>query len=249
MTRYRTLLIDDEPLALQRLRRLLEPHSDVIEIQDTACHGIEAVTKINRLKPDLIFLDIQMPELDGFQVLERLHTFPYIIFCTAYDDYALRAFETNAIDYLLKPVEPERLAKAIDKLQRLTGDDRKTFETQLQHLMAHLKKPKSRRIQVRIGDRIRLLNPKDICFFKASDKYVEGHTTDQSYLLNQTLNQLETELAEYDFVRIHRSALINLNHLEEMFRWFGGSFRVRMKDKARTELPLSRAARQKLGWS
>jgi len=103
----------------------------------------------------------------------------------------LQPIVENAIDYLLKPVEPERLAKAIDKLQRLTGDDRKTFETQLQHLMAHLKKPKSRRIQVRNGDRIRLLNPKDIRFFKASDKYVEGHTYDQSYLLNQTLNQRE----------------------------------------------------------
>lgn len=248
MPRYRTLLIDDEPLALDRLKRLLVPHSDIIDILDTAGNGLDAVEKIHHLKPDIIFLDIQMPECDGFQVLERLNTLPHVIFCTAYDEYALKAFETNAIDYLLKPVEPERLAKSIDKLQRLTGDEKAHFEKQIQEFITQLRKPASKRIQVRVGDRIRLLHPKDIYFFKASDKYVEAHTFDQSYLLNQTLNQLELELTPFDFVRIHRSVLINLNHMEEIFRWFGGTYRVRMKDKIKSELALSRAARQKLGW-
>ena len=115
--KYKTILIDDEPLALQRLERLLAPF-EFIEITTTASSGFEAVEKINGLKPDLIFLDIQMPELTGFEVLEQIDESPFIIFSTAYDEYALRAFETNSIDYLLKPIEPKRLKIALEKLQR-----------------------------------------------------------------------------------------------------------------------------------
>ena len=119
--KFRTILIDDEPLALERLKRMLEPLEEIIEITDCAYDGRDAVDKINRLKPELIFLDIQMPELNGFEVLERIDFLPLIIFSTAYDEYALKAFETNSIDYLLKPVEPERLKVSIEKLKRLTA--------------------------------------------------------------------------------------------------------------------------------
>lgn len=245
--KYKTILIDDEPLALQRLERLLQPYNDIIQVIDQASNGNEAVEKINSLKPDLIFLDIQMPELNGFEVLEQLTDMPLIIFSTAYDEYALRAFETNSIDYLLKPVDPKRLNQALEKLQRLTGDDVSKFQNRLQEMISRLNEPTRKRIQVRIGDRIRLLNIQDIYFFQAVDKYVEARTFNESFLLSQSLNQLESELPSQDFVRIHRSTIINLNHLDEVFRWFGGSYRARMLDRKKTELPVSRYSKTKLG--
>ena len=176
--KYKTILIDDEPLALDRLERLLQPYRGLIEIVDRAMSGHEAVEKIEAWKPDLIFLDIQMPELTGFEVLKKLTHQPWIIFSTAFDEYALKAFATNSIDYLLKPVDPERLQKALEKL-----------------------------------------------------------------------HQLESHLPAEDFVRIHRSTIINLNHLAEVVREFSGSFRARMKDKKKTELSVSRGAKAKLGLS
>jgi two-component system LytT family response regulator len=247
--KYKTILIEDEPLALQRLERLLQPYSDRIEIVDRAANGLEAVEKIEAVKPDLIFLDIQMPELNGFEVLDQLTHLPWIIFSTAYDEYALKAFETNSIDYLLKPVDPERLRKALEKLQRLTGDETSAWREQLQKLLAGIKTPATKRIQVRIGDHIRFLNPQDIYFFRAVDKYVEAHTFDESFLLTETLSQFETGLPAGDFVRIHRAALINLNHLSEVVRYAPGSYRARMRDKKKTELPVSRGAKAKLGLS
>ncbi|MBT4498329.1 MAG: response regulator transcription factor [Gemmatimonadetes bacterium] len=245
--KYRTLLVDDEPLALQRMRRLLEAHAATIEIIGDAEDGATAIEKINRLRPDLIFLDIQMPGFSGFEVVEKLVYPPWIIFCTAYDTYALEAFETHAIDYLVKPVAPQRLQKTIEKIQRLTAEEKGGFQDQLQSLMSAMQKTGPRRIQIRLGDRIRFLNVSDIFFFCAADKYVEACTYDQSYLLSQSLNQLESELPADDFVRIHRSALVNLNHVDEIIRWFGGTFRVRMSDKKKTELPVSRGSKSKLG--
>ena len=246
---YRTILIDDELLALERLKRLLEPYSEIVGIIDCAYDGRDAVEKINRLKPELIFLDIQMPELNGFEVLEQIDFLPLIIFSTAYNEYALKAFETNSIDYLLKPVEPERLKVSIEKLKRLTTGEKDTFREKLDRLLSELKKPSIKRLQVTVGDSIFMLNVCDICFFRAADKYVEAGTYDKTYLLSKTLNQLEQELSLDDFVRIHRSAIINLNHLEKIFRWFGGRYKVRLNDKNKTELDVSRNSRHKLGIS
>lgn len=244
--KYKTLLVDDEPLALDRLERLLQPHDDNVEIIGRASNGAEAVEKIETLKPDLIFLDIQMPEFSGFEVLEQLTHQPWIIFSTAYDEYALKAFATNSIDYLLKPVDPERLKKALEKLQHLTRNEASLFQRQLQNLLAGLKPALAKRLQVRAGNHIRFLNIKDIFFFQAADKYVAAHTFDNVFLLDETLNQLEAELPVEDFVRIHRSALINLNHLAEIVREFPGSYRARMKDRPQTELPVSRSAKARL---
>ena len=246
---YKTLLIDDEPLALDRLERLLQPHRDLVEIIGRASNGAEAIEKIETQKPDLIFLDIQMPEFNGFEVLEQLTHQPWIIFSTAYDEYALKAFATNSIDYLLKPVDPERLKKALEKLQHLTRGEVSAFHRQLQNLLAGLKLEAAKRIQVRTGDHIRFLNVKDVCFFHAEDKYVAAHTFEEVFLLDKTLNQLEAELPATDFVRIHRSTVINLNHLAEVVREFPGSYRARMKDKKKSALPVSRAAKARLGLS
>ena len=238
--KFKTLLIDDEPLALQRLERLLQPHADCVEILDRASNGHEAVEKINALKPDLIFLDIQMPELNGFEVLERIEHLPLIIFSTAYDEYALKAFETNSIDYLLKPVSPERLKQSLEKLKNLTSRDKQILNDQFHNLLSSFKKKPAKRIQVRVGDHIQFLNLSDIYFFRAKDKYVEVHTFEKPFLIDQSLILLETQLPEEDFVRIHRSAIVNLNHIDEMIKWFNGTYRVRMRDKNKTELPVSR---------
>ncbi|NUO81023.1 response regulator transcription factor [candidate division KSB1 bacterium] len=244
--KYQTIIIEDEPLALQRLARLLQPYSDFIDLTAQATNGEEAVEMINALKPDLIFLDIQLPELNGFEVLARLTHVPLVIFSTAYDEFALKAFETNSIDYLLKPVEPERLQRALEKLRRLTGHEQIQLQTQLQNLLAEINKPKLQRLQVRAGDRIRLLDYNEILFFRAVDKYVEVHTHNDTHLLDQSLNQLEAELPAEQFVRIHRAVLVNMKHVLEIVRGLGGNYRVRMRDKKATELPVSRASKSKL---
>ena len=246
---YRTILIDDEQLALDRLKRLLEPYKNIIRIIDTAQDGKDAIKKINGLKPDLIFLDIQMPALNGFEVLEQIDSLPFIIFSTAYDEYALKAFETNSVDYLLKPVEPQRLKTAIEKLKRLTAGEKEHYKEKLDILLSELKKPSLKRLQAKVGDNIYLLNISDIRFFRALDKYVEAGTYDKTYLINKTLNQLENELSSDDFVRIHRSAIINLNHIDKIIRWFGGKYKVRLNDKNKTELDVSRNSKHKLGIS
>ncbi len=243
---YKTILVADEPLALQRLERLLAP-SAFIEIMAKATSGFEAVEKINELKPDLIFLDIQMPELTGFEVLEQIDESPFIIFSTAYDEYALKAFETNSIDYLLKPIEPKRLHSALEKLKRLTKEDLDQYKKQLQALLSGLEAPFQKRIKVKIGNYIRLLKVADIYYFRAEDKYVEAHTFDESFLLNQSLNQLQADLPADDFVRVHRTAIINLNHLKEIKKMHMGSYLARMKNKQKTEIPVSRNSRTKLG--
>ena len=202
---FRTVLIDDEPLALKRLARLIEPHRDTIEIVGTAGNGAEAVIVINELEPDLVFLDIQMPELNGFDVLDRLDYTPLVIFTTAYDEYALRAFDVNSIDYLLKPVDPDRLAKAIDKLLRLSETGAGDLRRRIEQLITDAPGLRTHRIQVRLGDRIRLVPAEEVVYFRASDKYIEMHTHDKEHLITQSLAQLESVLPRNDFVRVHRS--------------------------------------------
>ena len=207
-----------------------------------------AFALIAEKKPDLVFLDINMPSENGFQFLDRYDKIPFeVIFVTAYDEYALKAFETNSIDYLLKPIEPKRVKTALEKLQRFTQEDIGLYKEQWQKLLAGFKAPSKKRIKVKIGNHIRLLNVEDIYYFRAEDKYVEVHTFDESFLLNQSLNQLQADLPPDDFVRVHRSAIINLNYLKEIKKLHLGSYLARMKDKQETQVPVSRHSRVKLG--
>jgi two-component system LytT family response regulator len=243
---YRTVLVDDEPLALKRLRRLLEPHGDTIQIVGAAGNGADAVAVINDLRPDLVFLDIQMPELTGFDVLERLDYLPLVIFSTAYDQYALKAFEVNSIDYLLKPVDPERLEKAVSKLHRISEGGARDLHERIAAALSSLPAGQPVRFQVRVGDRIRLVPADEVVFFRAADKYVELHTRDHEYLLTRSLAKLETELPPADFVRVHRSIVVNVNFIDEIAKGFKGGWLVRMKDKNGTELPVSRRYKSRL---
>ena len=244
---YRALLAEDEPLALQRLQRLLLGHGATIAVVGIARNGPEALEKIRALRPEVVFLDIQMPGLDGFQVLRSLDSQPLVIFCTAYDEYALRAFETHSIDYLLKPIEAQRLDQAIRKLLSLTRPETNGLQQRIDRLLASLASPTATRISVRVGDAIRLIPISEVCFFLAADKYVEVHTYDETFLIDDSLKVLETRLPGEDFARIHRAAIVNLAHVGEIFRWFSGGYRVRMRDKAHSELAVSRAYRSRLG--
>jgi two-component system LytT family response regulator len=244
--KYRAVVVEDEPLALQRLERLLGAHAETIEIVGGAQDGLDAVKTIRALRPDVVFLDIQMPGIDGFEVVKRLDRQPWIIFCTAYDEYAMRAFETHSVDYLLKPIEPERLARAIEKLVSMTRDGKDELHQSIERLLAGVPSTPTR-LRVQSGDRFRLLQLGEIYYLRAADKYVEAHTYDETYLMTESLNQLEQRLPGQDFVRVHRAAIVNLAHLDEIFRWFSGGYRVRLRDKARTELDVSRSGKSRLG--
>ena len=241
----KAILIDDEPLALKRLEKLLKAFETDLEIVGIATNGTDAIKLIDRLKPDVIFLDIQMPELNGFEVLERIRHQPFVIFSTAYDEFALKAFETNSIDYLLKPVDTKRLKRAIDKLNTFRGQDLEEFQHRLQNLLGKIDSP-STRIRVKMGDSIKLLPADDIFFFVADEKYTRVNTYDKAYLIDSSLNALEEQL-DPNFVRVHRSVLVNLNHMDEIFKMFKGNYQVRMKDANRTDLPVSRQLKYKLG--
>ena len=245
--KFKTVLVDDEPLALERLERMLEQYDTAIDVVGTAQSGEEAVAVINRMRPDLVFLDIQMPEFSGFEVLERLEYMPLVVFSTAYDQYALKAFEVYSIDYLLKPVDPRRLKATVDKLQRFSDRGAEDFKERVERTRASLGAPPRDRVKVRIGDKIKLIPLTNVVFFLASDKYVEVHTQRETHLITKSLSKLESELPAEDFFRVHRSAIVNINFIDEITKSFGGAYDVRMKDDNKTHLPVSRRYKSRLG--
>jgi len=245
---YKTLIVDDEPLALQRLERLLVESHPEIEIVAQAADGDEALNILTKQDIDLVFLDIQMPGMTGLELLEKLEDPPLIIFTTAYDQYALKAFEENAIDYLLKPIEHERLAKAIRKLNRLSASGQSRLQDTIKKVLQNLNQPQRQQFPVKIGDRVIFVDYQDIYFFKSEDKVVLIKTFDKEYICDDTLNTLEQRLPKELFLRAHRSIIVNLNQVKEARRWFAGKFRLVMKDKKQSELPLSRTQKKHFGF-
>ncbi|SEL51340.1 LytR/AlgR family response regulator transcription factor [Parapedobacter koreensis] len=222
-TTYNALIIDDEPLARQRLRQLLVPYP-AIHVVGEASNGEEGLARIEALKPDLLFLDIEMPVLNGFELLGQLKRQPRVVFVTAYDQYALKAFEENSIDYLLKPVEAERLKKTIQKITQAEAAATGLFDLQrlLDGLQPAKKQPLS--LTVKLGDRILLIKTADIVAAEAEDKYVMLHTKDgKRHLTDYTLADLENLLSG-NFLRIHRSILINTDCISEIRKGFNGSY-------------------------
>ncbi len=236
----RVMVIDDEELARNRLKKMLRKYGDALEVIGEAKDGEEAVDRINALHPDAIFLDVQMPGHDGFEVVRRLKIKPYIIFATAYDEFALKAFEENTVDYLLKPIEDKRLDKAVDKLRRVGESLSNQHDANIERLLARLSASTVRRLQVKVGDRIVLVDLADVVYFEAKDKYTFLHTADQEYIVEQTLAELEAKLDSGEFVRIHRSAIVNLRHMLDLVKWFGGKYKMRLRDLKHTELIVSR---------
>lgn len=238
---YKAIVIDDEPAARRLMRSLLTDYKDVIEVIDEAGNGKEALEKIRILQPDIIFLDIQMPDMTGFEVIEKLEKKPNIIFTTAYEQYAVKAFETFSIDYLLKPIKEERLAHSIEKLKQFGKLNSEIDLTSLQDIIAQLKTPKkSTALPIKTGDRINLIRYENICFLETSDKYVFIYTADgQKHLTDQTLTNLEVKLPE-QFYRVQKSYIINKEMIKEMHKHFNGRFLFVMNDKNATQITSGR---------
>jgi two-component system LytT family response regulator len=236
--RFRTLLVDDEKLAIARLERLLLPHADTFEIIGRAGNGAEGLALAETLRPDVLFLDIEMPELNGFELLARLRYTPLVIFATAYDAYAIRAFEENSIDYLLKPIEEERLHRTVQKLRaHASAHLPATYDTQLRQLLAQMQPRKElAAISVKTGNKIRLVRVEEISYFEAEDKYVYLITTDgQKYLTGHSIAALEEKLPDV-FLRISRAVLLNSTHIRDIEKYFNGKYFVVMKDKLASRL-------------
>lgn len=234
MKKIRVLIVDDEPLAREGIRMRLEPAPD-IEIMGECRNGREAVAAILRDTPDLVFLDIQMPRMDGFAVIEAVgaQRMPHVIFVTAYDEHALRAFEVHALDYLLKPIDGARFAEALARARdRIRGKNLEAIAAQLQQMMSALKGEKDylEHVSIKSAGRILLLGVDEIDWIEAADNYVQVHVGPASHLLLATMNRLETRLNPQQFLRIHRSIIVNLKRIKELHPMFHGEFRVILQD-------------------
>ena len=243
--KLRAYLVDDEPPALERLRRLLEQNGSVEVIGSTSTPE-EAVKVLTADPPDVCFLDIQMPRLSGFDVLAKLPNQPMVIFTTAYDQFALKAFSVNSIDYLLKPIEPEALTKALKKVENLRQSGR-TPQPELSNLLKQiadsLGKSKSEfqsRIASRLGDRIIFLDLKDITHFYAEDKLTYAVSSGKAYCVDHSISDLDQKLDPQQFFRIHRSTVVNLEWIREVTTLPGGMLNVRLKDPKGTDLTVAR---------
>ena len=243
--KLRAYLVDDEPLALGRLRRLLEL-TDRVDVIGTATEPEDAVTALSADPPDVCFLDIEMPRLNGFEVLARLPRQPIVIFTTAYNQYALQAFAVNSVDYLLKPVEPEFLERALNKVERLRSSDQfapPNFQALFKQFTDSLRESRPEypeRIASRLGDRLWFLNLDRVTYFYAEDKLTYAVSEGKAYCVDHTIGELENTLNPKNFIRIHRGTLVNLAWIKEVALLPGGSLNIRLKDGKETELTVAR---------
>lgn len=259
------LIIDDEQLAREELKYLLDTSGNV-DIVAEGVNGVEAVELIREYQPDVVFLDVQMPGLDGFAVLKKLiehhDPLPQIIFATAFDQYAVRAFDVNAIDYLLKPFDKSRVMQALDRARarrqettqaegERTGDIR-AGETRVDALLRLIEqqqspRPQSAKIVLQANTRLLLADQKDICFASIDDGVISVVTpTLEGHSKCRTLEELLELLDPNMFWRAHRSYVVNINHIKEVVPWFKSSYQLRMADKRQTEIPVSRAQTKRL---
>jgi DNA-binding LytR/AlgR family response regulator len=214
----RTLIVDDEPIARAILREELEQLDEIASIEE-ASDGAQALEEIKKATPDLLFLDLHMPDMDGFEVIRKLRpigTLPVIVIVTAYDQHAIRAFEEGAIDYLLKPVSPERLAGAVDRALRLRPDEAATRFASLREVAETGTAGIVRRIVVRKRDEYLLLDSREVLAIQAEGELVWVITANERYLASQTLRALQEKMRASSFRRIHRNALVNVNHVRRM---------------------------------
>ena len=236
----RCVLVDDESPARDRLRRMLAEHAD-IEVVGEAGDVDAAIALVDAERPDLLFLDVQMPGGDGFEVLRRVEHLPRVVFTTAFDQYAVRAFEVSSVDYLLKPFAKPRLAAALERVRASAAakDDSAASVRRLLDAATPFRIPAKR------GAKIVLLDPAEIAWFEADDTLVHARVGETRYLVERSLAELET-LLEGTFFRTHRAYLVNLAKIGEIVPGDAGTYRLVIRDEARTQLPLSRRQAQKL---
>jgi two-component system LytT family response regulator len=240
MNQLRAFVVDDEKLAVDRLVRLLDATGRVV-IAGTSTDPEDALQRLRRSDVDVLFLDIQMPGLTGFDLLERLDRDLPVIFTTAYDRYALEAFSVNSIDYLLKPVDPDRLNRSLDKLNRLSKEPKPDVRALARELAAQLT-PGRRldRIASRVGERTTLLDVTRITHFFSKDKLTFAAASGREHVIDYTLSDLEQRLDSRRFVRIHRATIVNTGYVQELDAWVDGGVIVRLKDDKKTELSVAR---------
>lgn len=245
----KALVVDDEFLGRERICSLLSEHAD-IKIVGECVNGREAVEAIQKLKPDLVFLDVQMPKIDGFEVVEIIGTenMPAVVFVTAYDEYAIQAFEINAIDYLLKPFDKERFEKAVDRAKREIKRQESPAEIR-ENLLELLKEVKNepsylKRIPVKSTRGTTFVLIEEIDWMSATGHYLELHVGDKTHLIREKLSVIETKLDPRIFMRIHRSTIVNLDRIKSLHPMFNGDQLVMLKNGR--ELKLSRNYYDKL---
>lgn len=250
----RTLVVDDEKLARERLTGFLGELGDV-QVVGEARDGLEAVRMIEESQPDLVFLDVQMPGMDGFEVLKTLRgPIPQVVFSTAYDEYAIRAFEVEAIDYLLKPYGRQRVEAAVDRVRqrRATGAQGQELESMLRRLADGKAPQYVTQVPVYSGRRILLLPVEEVRWFGVEHRLVYAHNAERGFMTNYTLRELEERLDAAVFFRAHKASLVNLQHVKEIVPWFGGRYKLVMRDQANSEVAVSRSAartlRSRLHW-
>ncbi len=243
MNRLRAYLVDDEPLALKRLTRLLD-ETGRVEITGSSSDPEEAIEQLRAQPCDVLFTDIEMPDLSGFQMLAQLDPQPIVVFTTAYSQYALKAFEVHSIDYLLKPIDVQQLDRALTKLERMRGglEPKPELAKLIEELTSALPKKKAypARLASRLGDKIELVEVARVTHFYASEKLTYAATPKKDYVVDHTIAELEQMLDPAKFVRIHRSTIVNLEYVTEMYSWFSERMMVRVKDGKDTELTVAR---------
>jgi two-component system LytT family response regulator len=246
MKSYTTLLIDDEKLARERLKKLLASFDSTFQIVGEAKNGNEAERLIQQLNPDIIFLDIEMPGKNGFELLSSLSELPVVIFCTAHEEYALKAFDTNSIDYLVKPVKLERLEQTVNKINSLQQN---LTSAQLQQVIQQIsnqkKEKKMTSISVKKKDKILFIKLKDVTHFEAKEKYVSIHTNQKEELIEQSLAKLEEKLPEH-FLRVHRKYIINTHYIKDFQKYFNSRYVITLQDNKQTTITSGRSYKEQL---
>lgn len=262
------LIIDDEQLAREELKYLLDSMGGV-EVVGLGTNGIEAVELVEEQRPDLVFLDVQMPGLDGFAVIQRLidksrqaeargeeaEPLPQFVFATAYDQYAVRAFDVNAVDYLLKPFDAQRVLAAVERVRsriHTAPSEATAKDTQIDALLKLLHRPSTSerqpaKIIVQAQSRMLLVDPSEICFAAIDEGVIRIVTrTLEGHARSRTLEELQEQLDPAQFWRVHRGFIVNINHIREVVPWFKSSYQLRMDDRQQTEIPVSRAQTKRL---
>jgi len=233
-----TLVVDDEELARLRLQSLIRDYPETFELVGEAENGEEAIEKLNRMRPALLFLDIHMPAINGFDVLKGLEYTPTVIFCTAFDEFALKAFETHCVDYLVKPLTKERFAKTVEKIDQLVGETGTTTNLNklIEQFNQEYRKHEATSIPVKVGDRVVFVRLDEVSYFQADEKYVTMVTKHaKSYIMDGSLKKLEEKLPAY-FLRVHKSYLLNKNLLKEVKKHFNNRFVLVLDDYSQSKI-------------
>ena len=238
----KAIIIDDERLARQELRHLLKKHSETITIVEEASNGIEGIKAIKKHAPDIIFLDIQMPEMDGFEMLKQLDEIPMVVFISAYDDYAVDAFKVNALDYLLKPVDPAQLAATLEKIKKDNEDE---FFSLVSNTREERKLNNKDRVFIKDGEKCFFPYLEEVRYFESQGNYVRVFFKDERPMILRSLNALEERLSPEEFFRANRKYLINIHSIASIENWFNGGLKVKLTDQTEIEISRRQAIRFK----